>query len=122
MENQAKDKAQGKLAKVLLVSYAMRKVSYMVRILAGGYLVYLMYQLFSESHASEETLTPLMIAAGVVMIVAGIYFAIGGLYALLNGIYEENDPAKIEADETEADETETDTIDAQAEITSETKE
>lgn len=127
MENQTKDKARSKLAKVLLVSYAMRKMSYMVRILAGGYLVYLMYQLFSESHASEEALTPLMIAAGVAMIVAGIYFAIGGLYALLNGIYEENDPAKIEteeteAEETEADETEAEITDAEAEITSETLE
>lgn len=112
MENQTKDKAQGKLAKVLLVSYAMRKVSYMIRILAGGYLVYLMYQLFSESHASEETLTPLMITAGVVMIVAGIYFVIGGLYALLNGIYEENDPAKIEADEAGTDEIGSDEIEA----------
>ncbi len=127
MENQTKDKAQGKLAKLLLVSYAMRKVSYMIRILAGGYLVYLMYQLFTESHASEETLTPLMITAGVVMIVAGIYFAIGGLYALLNGIYEENDPAKIEADETASDESgvneaEAEIVDAEADITSETKE
>ena len=118
MENQTKDKARSKLAKVLLVSYAMRKMSYMVRILAGGYLVYLMYQLFSESHASEEALTPLMIAAGVAMIAAGIYFAIGGL----NGIYEENDPAKTAAEETEAEETETEIIDAEAEITSETKE
>ncbi len=104
MENETKDKAQSRLAKVLLVNYAMRKVSYMVRILAGGYLVYLMYQLFTESHASGESLTPLMIIAGVVMIVAGIYFVLGGLYALANGIYEENDPSKIEEDESEAEE------------------
>lgn len=125
MENETNDKAQSRLAKVLLVNYAMRKVSYMVRILAGGYLVYLMYQLFTESHASEETLTPLMIIAGVVMIVAGIYFVIGGLYALANGIYEENDPSQIEADETvEAEAEIADTVgttvsETEAEITAE---
>lgn len=97
MGNETKDKAQGKLAKLLLVSYAMRKMSYMVRILAGGYLVYLMYQLFTESGADGEELTAVMIIAGVVMIVAGIYFVIGGLYAILNGIYDENDPAKLNA-------------------------
>ena len=101
MGNETKDKAQSKLAKLLLVSYAMRKVSYMIRILAGGYLVYLMYQLFAESGASGEELTPVMIIAGVVMIVAGIYFVIGGLYAIINGIYDENDPAKLDAIESE---------------------
>ena len=104
MENETKDKAQSKLAKILLVSYAMRKVSYMIRILAGGYLVYLMYQLFTEAGQSGEELTPLMIVAGIVMIVAGIYFVIGGLYALANGIYEENDPAQIESEDAAADE------------------
>lgn len=102
MENGTKDKAQSKLAKLLLVSYAMRKVSYMVRIVAGGYLVYLMYQLFTESGASGEELTLVMIIAGIVMIVAGIYFVAGGLYALINGIYDENDPAKLDAAESEA--------------------
>ena len=87
MGNETKDKAQSKLAKLLLVSYAMRKVSYMIRILAGGYLVYLMYQLFTESGASGEELTPVMI--------------IGGLYAIINGIYDENDPAKLDAVESE---------------------
>lgn len=102
MENGTKDKSQSKLAKLLLVSYAMRKVSYMVRIVAGGYLIYLMYQLFTESGASGEELTPVMIIAGIVMIVAGIYFVAGGLYALINGIYDENNPAKLDAVESEA--------------------
>lgn len=107
MTDGTKNKAQGRLAKLLLVSYALRRASYMIRLLAGGYLIYLMYQLFSEAGNSTESLTPLMIAAGIVMIAAGVYFVAGGLYALLNGIYAENDPAeleKIEQDEPQTEE------------------
>lgn len=105
MENGQNQKAQGRLAKLLLVNYAMRRASYMIRLLAGGYLVYLMYQMFSESAKSTEPLTPLMIAAGVLMIAAGVYFVAGGLYALLNGIYAENDPAELAEDDTPTQET-----------------
>lgn len=106
MGNENQDRSQSRLAKLLLVSYAMRRASYIVRGLAGAYLVYLMYQLFSESGRSEGQLTVPMIAAGVFMMVAGIYFVIGAAYALLNGIYSENDPAELEKAETET-ETET---------------
>ncbi len=99
MMNGSNDKAKGKLAKLLLVSYALRRASYLIRLLAGGYLIYLMYQLFSEAGASSEALTPVMAAAGIAMILAGVYFVAGGLYALLNGIYAENDPAGLEQDE-----------------------
>ena len=101
MSNENQDRSKGKLPKLLLVSYAMRRASYMIRGLAGAYLVYLMYQLFSESGRSEGELTVPMIAAGVFMMAAGIYFVIGAAYALLNGIYEENDPAKLEQSESE---------------------
>lgn len=94
-----KDKAQGKLAKYLLVTYAMRKVSYFIRGFAGGYIVYLMYQLFSESAKSGEKLSVWMVAVGVFMSVAGVYFVIGAVYALANGIYEENDVKEETPDE-----------------------
>ncbi len=99
MEEKEKNKADTRVAKLLLVSYALRKASYTIRLLAGGYLVYLMYQLFSEAGDSGEELTILMIIAGVLMMLAGIYFVIGGLYALANGIYSENDPKKLEETE-----------------------
>lgn len=105
MNNGNQDKSKGKLAKLLLVSYHMRRASYMVRGLAGAYLVYLMYQLFSESGRSGETLSIPMIAAGVFMLAAGIYFVIGAAYAMLNGIYEENDPAAAEDGQTDAEKT-----------------
>ena len=107
MSNENQDRSKGRLPKLLLVSYALRRASYMVRGLAGAYLVYLMYQLFSESGRSEGQLTVPMIAAGAFMMVAGIYFVIGAAYALLNGIYAENDPAELEKAEPEAEQTET---------------
>ena len=109
MSNGNQDRSQGRLAKLLLVSYAMRRASYIIRGLAGAYLVYLMYQLFSESGRSEGQLTVPMIAAGVFMMAAGIYFVISAAYALVNGIYAENDPAELEKLETAA-ETETETV------------
>lgn len=99
MENEIKDKGQGRLAKYLLVTYAMRKVSYFIRGFAGGYIVYLMYQLFSESAKSGEKLSVWMVAVGVFMSVAGVYFVIGAVYALANGIYEENDVKEETPDE-----------------------
>lgn len=95
MEKKDQDRSKEKLAKLLLVSYNVRRASYFVRAFAGGYLVYLMYQLFSQSAESGEALSGLMIAVGAFMMVAGIYFAISAVYALVNGIYEENDPAKL---------------------------
>lgn len=97
------DRSKGRLPKLLLVTYAMRRASYIVRGLAGAYLVYLMYQLFSESGRSEEELTVAMIAAGIFMVAAGIYFIIGAAYALLNGIYAENDPKRAELSEPETE-------------------
>ena len=92
MDRVEKNKSQGRWAKYLLVSYAIRRASYVIRMLAGAYLVYLMYQLFSEAGKSQEELTMLMAAVGALMMAAGIYFVIGGAYALLNGIYAENEP------------------------------
>ena len=106
MENEIKDKGQGRLAKYLLVTYAMRKVSYFIRGFAGGYLVYLMYQLFSESAKSGEKLSVWMIAVGVFMSVAGVYFVVGALYALVNGIYEENNVKEDVAEESVEENTE----------------
>ena len=94
MEQENKNKANTKAARLLLVNYALRKASYTIRLLAGGYLVYLMYQLFSEAGTSGEELTPVMVIAGILMMLAGIYFVIGALYALANGIYSENAPAE----------------------------
>lgn len=108
MDSKENRKSQGKWAKYLLVSYAIRRASYVIRALAGAYLVYLMYQLFSEAGKSEEELTVLMAAAGVLMMAAGIYFVIGGAYALLNGIYAENEPVQkpeIPESETGSEET-----------------
>ncbi len=96
MSQKQGEQSQDKLAKYLLVTYAMRRSSYMVRGIAGGYLVYLMYQMFQGSSGSEEPLTLPMIAAGVFMIVAGIYFVLGAGYALLKGIYSENDPEVLQ--------------------------
>lgn len=92
MNSVDKNRSQGRLAKYLLVSYAIRRASYIIRALAGAYLVYLMYELFSEAGTTEEELTVWMAAIGVLMMAAGIYFVIGGAYALLNGIYAENEP------------------------------
>ncbi len=103
MSGENQDRSKGRLPRLLLVTYAMRRASYVVRGLAGAYLVYLMYQLFSESGRSEGELTVPMIAAGAFMMAAGIYFVIGAAYALLNGIYAENDPKQEE----EQSETET---------------
>lgn len=101
MSSENQDRSKGKLPKLLLVTYSMRRASYIVRGLAGAYLVYLMYQLFSESGKSEGDLTVPMIAAGVFMMAAGIYFIIGASYALLNGIFAENDPKQLEQQEEE---------------------
>ena len=79
MDKKDQDRSKEKLSKLLLVSYNMRRSSYIVRALAGGYLVYLMYQLFSQSAESGEALSGLMTAAGAFMMVAGIYFAISAV-------------------------------------------
>lgn len=114
MNNGKQDKSQGKLARLLLVSYHMRQSSYMVRGLVGAYLVYLMYQLFSESGKSGGTLTLPMIAAGVFMMAAGIYFVIGAAYGMINGIYEENDPAVLEEEQADTAKTNEELADAEA--------
>lgn len=106
MGNETRDKAQSKWAKLLLVSYAIRKASYIIRGLAGGYIAYLMYQLFSESAKSGEKLSVWMIAVGVFMSVAGVYFVVGALYALVNGIYEENNVKEDVAEESVEENTE----------------
>lgn len=93
MDDVRKNKPEGKWAKYLMVSYSIRRASYIIRALAGVYLVYLMYQLFSDAGKSGEKLTVFMIAVAVFMMAAGIYFAVGGAYALMNGIYAENEPA-----------------------------
>lgn len=92
MEDVGNKRPQDRWAKYLLVSYAIRRASYIIRALAGAYLVYLMYQLFSEAGKSQEELTVLMAAAGALMMAAGVYFVIGGAYGLLKGIYAENEP------------------------------
>ena len=43
MNNEKKDRSGGFPAKLLLVSYAMRRVTYLIRGLVGGYVLYLMY-------------------------------------------------------------------------------
>lgn len=105
-----KNNLPGRWAKYLMVSYTIRRASYIIRALAGIYLVYLMYQLFSEAGKSEEELSVFMIAVAVLMMAAGVYFAVGGGYALLKGIYAENEPVDepeamqvaVSADEPEA--------------------
>lgn len=109
MSNGNQDRSQGRLAKLLLVSYNMRRASYIVRGLAGAYLVYLMYQLFSEAGKSADRLSVAMVVIGVLMIVAGVYFVISAAYAFANGIYAENDPAQIEKIETESEQTDDET-------------
>lgn len=101
MDHQNKNRAQGKLAKLLLVNYAMRRASYLVRGVAGGYVVYLMVQLFTESSAGEEGLTPLMGIIGVLMTAVGVYFLVSAVYALFNGIYSENAPTESEEEQAE---------------------
>ncbi|MEY8331752.1 LPXTG cell wall anchor domain-containing protein [Lachnospiraceae bacterium 47-T17] len=91
MGSMEKNKSQGRWAKYLLVSYGIRRASYLIRALAGAYLVYLMYQLFTDASNTGEELTVVLAAAGVLIMAAGIYFVIGGAYALLNGIYAENE-------------------------------
>lgn len=100
------DSPQGRLAKLLLVNYTLRRASYIVRAVAGIYVIYLVIQLFGQSGGSEERLSAAMIAAGVFMAVAGIYFVSGAAYALLKGIYSENVPSGQERPESET-ETET---------------
>lgn len=90
-------KNEAKLAKFLLVNASTRRSSYVLRLVAGGYLLYLMYQLFGQT-GSSEPLTPLMIAAGVLLVAAGVYFVIGALYAFSHGIYEENEAAEFTAE------------------------
>ena len=69
MDDKNQDKSQGKLAKLLLVSYNMRKASYLLRGMAGADLVYLMYQVCCESDG-QRTLP--MTLAGAFMMAAGI--------------------------------------------------
>lgn len=123
MGKKDQDRSKEKLARFLLVSYNVRRASYMVRAVAGAYLVYLMYQMFSGSAKSGETLSGLMIAIGVLMMAAGIYFAIGSVYALINGIFEENDPAKKKELDAQfpSEETEEAAAEAVAEIIEETE-
>ncbi len=102
MEQENKNRANTKIAKILLVNYTLRKASYMVRLLAGGYLVYLMYQLFSDAGASGEELSPIMVMAGILLLLAGVYFVVGALYALAKGIFSENDPGKLPDTQTES--------------------
>ena len=113
MNNEKQDKSQGKLAKLLMVSYNLRRASYMVRGIAGAYLVYLMYQMFSESGGSNGSLSLPLTLVGALMMIAGIYFLIGAAYAFANGIYSENDPAELE--KLEADPAEPEKLEAEKE-------
>lgn len=101
------DRSHGRLAKLLLVNDTLRRASYIVRAVAGVYVIYLVIQLFGQSGKSEEQLSAAMIAAGLFMAVAGIYFVCGAAYALLKGIYSENVPCGQDSPESEK-ETETD--------------
>jgi hypothetical protein len=89
--------SKNRLEKLLLVSYNMRRASYIIRGIAGAYVIYLMYQLFSESVNGGGELTPLMTVVGVLMIVAGIYFVIGAVYGFAKGIYAENAAESMES-------------------------
>jgi hypothetical protein len=99
--------SKNRLERILLVSYSMRRASYVIRGIAGAYVVYLMFQLFSESADAVGELTPLMIAAGVLMTLAGIYFVIGAVYGFVKGIYAENDPERISSGSQEEDKEDT---------------
>ena len=92
MNNEKKDRSGGFPAKLLLVSYAMRRVTYLIRGLVGGYVLYLMYQLFGESVKSGEPLSVALTVFGVVLTIAGVYFVVGAVSGLVTGIYEENGP------------------------------
>ena len=92
MNNEKKDRSGGFPAKLLLVSYAMRRVTYLIRGLVGGYVLYLMYQLLGESVKSGEPLSVALTVFGVVLTIAGVYFVVGAVYGLVTGIYEENGP------------------------------
>lgn len=103
------DRSCGRLAKLLLVNYSLRRASYIIRAVAGIYVIYLVTQLFGESGKSEEQLSAAMIAAGVFMLVAGAYFLIGAGYALFKGIYSENAQLPDKQPEPEAEQPEAET-------------
>ena len=95
-----KDKAESKLAKLLLVNYRTRRGSYLLRLLGGLYVAYLMYQMFTGANG-EMSMAVMII--GIVMSIVAIYFMLSGGYAFINGIYSENVQEEPEQIQTESD-------------------
>ncbi|MDD6039505.1 MAG: hypothetical protein PUD20_12030 [bacterium] len=85
-----REKEKRKLAKFLLVSSNTGRMSYLIRGLVGGYLVYLIYEMFVENKKAGNVPSAFILIAAAVMLIAGIYFTCSAIYALVNGIYEEN--------------------------------
>lgn len=85
-----REKEKSKLAKFLLVSSNTGRMSYLIRGLVGGYLVYLIYDMFVENKKAGNVPSTFILVAAAVMLIAGIYFTCSAIYALANGIYEEN--------------------------------
>lgn len=62
------------------------KVSHTIRVLAGGYLMYLSYGMFTDP-ASE--INALVILCGILFALIGLFFLATSLYALNKGIYSD---------------------------------
>ena len=76
---------------------SLNKRSHTIRIIAGAYLVYTAYEIFSEMQGAPRP--AFVIFAGVFFAVAGAFFCVTSLYAYNNFYYAE--AAYAEDDENE---------------------
>lgn len=100
------------------------QVSYVIRILAGGYLLYIAVPMLQRGINGEIESNPaLFIGASIIFIVAGLFFAGTSLYSIITGkdmftgkpVMQDTDEVEVE-EEVEAEE------DSDAEATADSNE
>lgn len=83
------------------------KVSHTIRILAGAYLIYMSYSMFTDP---TSEINAFVIICGVLFVVIGAFFLATSLYALSKGCYSDYvDMSSFDEEEDEVDVDENDT-------------
>ena len=62
------------------------KISHTIRVLAGGYLIYLSYGMFTDP---SSNINALVVICGILFVIIGLFFLSSSLIALNKGLYSD---------------------------------